>query len=226
MAVHSIPGFSPMKDKMGNFDKAIFWNDRYTDEETIWGGEPSQTTVECEKIFSERNVQDILIAGIGYGRNGKYFTQKGYAVDGIEIAEEAIHIGKTFAPEIHFIKGDILNTNLSKKYDAVFCYDVMQLFLKREREIIVENCITHLKSNGILMLSCLSIEDASYGIGKAIEKNTFEIKAGLTMHFADNTEMQNIHPKLAIITLAYDIEKETVRTGKARSRIYGLYHIK
>jgi SAM-dependent methyltransferase len=79
---------------MANSGTEYFWNNRFIDKKIIWGIEPSKTTIDCEKIFKKNNIKDILVIGIGYGRNGKYFAKKGYNVDGIEISDEAICIGK------------------------------------------------------------------------------------------------------------------------------------
>jgi 2-polyprenyl-3-methyl-5-hydroxy-6-metoxy-1,4-benzoquinol methylase len=206
-------------------NKETFWNDRFSHRNIMWGIEPSETAIHFEALLREHNYRDILIMGAGYGRNGKYFTGKGYCVDGIEFSETAIHTGRTFAPEIHFIKGDILNTELPKKYDAVFCYDIMQLFLRAERKIIVENCIKHCKNNGMIMISCLSRNDVLFGKGAEIEENTFEIAEGLTVHFSDEAEMNNMNKRLKKIKLEYTAEKEHTGIEKERHRIYGIYII-
>jgi 2-polyprenyl-3-methyl-5-hydroxy-6-metoxy-1,4-benzoquinol methylase len=201
-----------------------FWDKRFMEEQYIFGREPGNITALCEKTFKENNVKDILIMGIGYGRNGKYFVENGYNVDGIEISDEAINIGRRFAPEINFINGSVLDINLNKWYDAIFCYDIMQLFQKKERKIITTNCIKHCKENGIIVLSCLSRNDILFGRGNEIEENTFEIKEGLTVHFSDEEEMKNIDEVLNVLKIEYLTEK---REGeKERNRIYGIYSIR
>jgi SAM-dependent methyltransferase len=211
---------------MESYDKETFWNSRFSDKKTIFGTESSEITVECEKVFKEHGITDILIIGIGYGRNGKYFVEKGYRVDGVEISEEAITIGKTFILEINFIKGDILDTELDKKYGAVFCYDMMQLFLKHEREKIIENCIRFCKTDGLIMVSCLSEEDILFGNGNEIEENTFEKMNGLYIHFSNEAEMGNLDKRLETIKSGYFRERSITETEKERSRIYGIYKIK
>jgi SAM-dependent methyltransferase len=201
-----------------------FWNKRFMEKQYIWGSKPSIIAILCEKIFKENNVKDILIMGVGYGRNGKYFIENGYNVDGIEISEEAINIGKQFSQKINFINGSVLDISLNKKYDAIFCYDIMQLFQKNERKRIVENCIKHCKGNGIIMLSCLFNNDILFGRGNEIEENTFEIKEGLTVHFSNEEEMKNIDEELNVIKIEYSVEK--IEGEKERNRIYGIYNIK
>ena len=211
---------------MENNIREIFWNNRFLDKKIIFGTDPAKIAIDCEKIFGENNIKDILIMGIGYGRNGKYFTEKGYCVDGIEISDEAINIGKAFAPEINFIKGNVLKTELYKKYDAVFCYDILQLFLKYERKILIKNCIKYCKDNGMIVFSCLSKDDILFGNGSEIEENTFEVNDGLYIHFSNEFEMNNLNNKLEIIKLEHFKQKDNVGIEKERSRIYGIYKTK
>lgn len=58
-----------------------FWENRYLEEGEIWGQNPS---LSCEKILKYTNDNpDILIPGIGYGRNAKFFVDKGFKVKGL-----------------------------------------------------------------------------------------------------------------------------------------------
>ena len=40
-----------------------YWNKRFQNEKLMWGAEPSNVAVACEKIFRENNVKHILIMG-------------------------------------------------------------------------------------------------------------------------------------------------------------------
>ena len=200
-----------------------YWNNRYLSEKSIWGTNPAKIINICDEIFNKYNIRDILIMGIGYGRNGKYFSENNYNVDGIEISDEAIKIGKTFAPEVNFFKGNVLNTNLNKTYGAVFCYDIIQILLKNEREALVEQCIKHCKSNGLIMISCLSKKDVLYGRGKRIEENTFtnDSEKELHFHYSDEAEMEKIHPGLKPIKT--ENFREEYEGGITKDRIFCIY---
>jgi 2-polyprenyl-3-methyl-5-hydroxy-6-metoxy-1,4-benzoquinol methylase len=195
-----------------------FWNERYARERLIWGTDPSGITILFEEYLRRNNANDILIMGVGYGRNGKYFTEKGYNVDGIEISEEAVKIGKVFDPKINFIKGSILDFDAGsgKKYDAVFCHDILQLFPKDARKTIIRNCAGNCKDNGLILISCISDKDMLYGKGKKLEENTFEIKEGRVMYFSGEEQMKNIGKGMELIKLDSFIEE-------GRGRIYGIY---
>ena len=165
--------------------------------------------------------------GIGYGRNGKYFADNNYAVDGIEYSEEAITLGKMFCPQIKFINASALNVKLNRKYNAVFCYSIVHLFTENDRNTLLENCIQHCKENGIIAVSCCSVDDKTYGIGNEIEKNTFEIKPGKILHFYTEEEIKNISDKLECI--AVDHTTENIETDERREEykmIYGIYKIR
>jgi hypothetical protein len=112
---------------------------------------------------------------------------------------------------------------LYKKYDAIFCYDILQLFLKHERKIIIENCIKYCKDNGMILFSCLSKEDILFGNGTEIEENTFEVNNGLYIHFSNEFEMKNLNRNLEMIKLEHFKQNDTVDITKERSRIYGIY---
>jgi hypothetical protein len=49
-----------------------FWDKRFMEERYIFGCEPGDIAILCEKTFKENNVKDILIIGIGYGRTGNF----------------------------------------------------------------------------------------------------------------------------------------------------------
>lgn len=204
-----------------------YWNNRFLKEKLIWGVVPSNVSTICEKYFRENNVKNILIMGIGYGRNGKYFIENGYNVDGVEYSEEAINLGKQFCPEINFINGSVLDMALPKKYDAIFCYSVMHLFTENDRFKLLDNCINHCIKNGIIVISCFSTKDKTFGTGSKIEENTYEIKQGKIVHFFDEKEIINISDKLENILYDYSSEKiEAEERMDEYNMIYGIYRTK
>ena len=163
--------------------------------------------------------------GIGYGRNGKYFIEKGYTVDGVEYSEEAISLGKEFCPQINFINGSVLNIDLNKKYDAIFCYSILHLFLSGDRRLILENCLKHCKEDGVIIISCCSLRDKTFGTGIKAEDNTYEIKQGKLIHFFNEEEMRNISKKLDNQKIGYSLEKiETKDRREEYNMIYGIYN--
>jgi 2-polyprenyl-3-methyl-5-hydroxy-6-metoxy-1,4-benzoquinol methylase len=201
-----------------------YWNERFINEQFIWGIEPSEICSICDKYYNEYKVKNILIMGVGYGRNGKYFINKNYNVDGIEISEEAIRLGKKFEPKIKYIKGSVLDINIEEKYDGVFCYDLLHLFIKSDRETIIEKAIDCCKTNGIIMFSCFSVNDKTYRNGKEIEYNTYEVKKNKTVHFYDKESMETINKRLEPIEINEICDKiETENRKEEYELVYGIY---
>jgi 2-polyprenyl-3-methyl-5-hydroxy-6-metoxy-1,4-benzoquinol methylase len=195
------------------------WNDMFQKKNMFWGSEPSSVVKITEKVFSENNVKTILVIGAGYGRNAKYFSDRNYTVDGLEYSNEAINIGKKFAPKVNFIYSSIFDdNNMNKKYDGIFCHSFIHLLKKEERNIIMEKCIENINDNGIIMVSCCTKEHTSYGMGKLIEENTFEIKDNLVLHFFDEEELKHIDRRL-----------EPLKIGTLNEEykfIYGIFKIR
>jgi SAM-dependent methyltransferase len=201
-----------------------YWDVRFQNEGLMWGIEPSDVVVRCEQKFKENSVKDILIMGIGYGRNGKFFIENGYNVDGIELSEEAIKLGESFCPKIKFINASFLDINLNKECDAILCYSILHLFKEKDRKKIIGNCIKHCRNNGLILLSCFSVNDKTFGTGNKIEDNTYEIKSGKIVHFFTESEIINIDKNLEIICYNYSIEKvETENRKEEYKMIYGIY---
>ncbi len=204
-----------------------YWNKRFIKEKLVWGIKPGNVAIESEKIFKKNDAKNILVMGIGYGRNGKIFVEHGYNVDGVEYSEEAIALGKIFCPRINFINGSVLDIDLNKKYDGIFCYSILHLFQGSDRDKLIGNCIRHCNEHGIIVISCCSTKDKTYGIGNKIEENTYEIKQGKIMHFYNEKEMLNISPKLKTLKIGY--KKERIETNERKEEynmIYGMYKVK
>ena len=80
---------------------AEFWEEAFKNKQEMWGFEPSKSTLLTFDFFQKQNLKNILIPGIGYGRNAQLFRNAGMKVTGIEISKTAIalahqHFGKIF----------------------------------------------------------------------------------------------------------------------------------
>lgn len=70
------------------------WESSFIENQMMWGFEPADSAIMAKDFFLEKNVKDILIPGIGYGRNAKVFMDNGIDVTGIEISKTAIELAK------------------------------------------------------------------------------------------------------------------------------------
>ncbi len=121
--------------------------------------------------------------GAGYGRNSEFFSQKGYAVTGIETSGEALRLTPD-ATSVKCLLGSVLEEPLeSSRYDAVYCFNVLHLFLAEERCAILKRCFEALRDGGVAFFVVFSEQESQYGKGHRIEENTYESKPGRPVHF-------------------------------------------
>ncbi|MDH6370379.1 chemotaxis methyl-accepting protein methylase [Paenibacillus sp. PastF-3] len=74
-----------------------------------------------------------------------------------------------------FILGSVLDSILEEKVDAIYCYDMLHLFLEEDRRRLVANCLEQLQPDGWLYFTSFSDEDANNGCGALLEPGTYEI---------------------------------------------------
>ncbi|GAB2776942.1 hypothetical protein GCM10027275_19870 [Rhabdobacter roseus] len=77
-----------------NPQKPEFWESSFSEKQAMWGFEPARSAVLVRDFFVEQDVRQVLIPGIGYGRNAQPFLDSGMAVTGIEISQTAIEIAR------------------------------------------------------------------------------------------------------------------------------------
>lgn len=71
------------------------WEAVFMDKQTMWGLEPTTSALLARDRFVCSGAKDVLIPGVGYGRNAKPFLERGMAVTGIEISETAIALARS-----------------------------------------------------------------------------------------------------------------------------------
>jgi len=174
-----------------------FWNAKFKDEKTVWGFEPSDSAILSKDFFLENQIKDILIPGIGYGRNAKVFQDNGINVTGIEISKSAIEIAaKENSLDMNIYHGSVTNMPFDNKlYDGIYCYALIHLLNKQERKEFIQNCFNQLKHNGYMIFIVVSKKANMFGKGKLVSKNRFELMKGLKVFFYDfdsvNQEFKN-----------------------------------
>ena len=85
-----------------------FWEENFIEKQEMWGLEPSRSAVLTKDFFAQEAVKNILIPGIGYGRNAQVFRDNGITVTGIEISKTAIELArKHFGARITIHHGSV-----------------------------------------------------------------------------------------------------------------------
>ena len=183
-------------------DKKEYWDGRFTEEGKIWGDSPSKSAHDALRLFLANNIKSVLVPGSGYGRNTKLFSSSGLDVVGVEISKTAFNMASQFDPRSKFNNGTVLDMSFdNRKYDAIYCFNVLHLFRQPERELFLQQCVRKLKDKGLAYFTVFSNEEESFGQGNETESNTFESKPGRPVHYFTEEDLRQHFHQFEIIKI-------------------------
>ena len=144
-----------------------FWESSFIENQTMWGFEPTDSAIVTKDFFLNKGVKDILVPGMGYGRNAKVFMDNGIDVTGIEISKTAIDLARQNGLELNIFHGSVADMPFDNKlYDGIFCHALIHLLNKNDREKFIKDCYNQLKPNGYMIFTTVSKEASMFGQGK------------------------------------------------------------
>jgi SAM-dependent methyltransferase len=165
-----------------------YWDGRFGREGKIWGMTPSVTAVYACERFRQHGIRNVLVPGAGYGRNALLFARAGFAVTGVEISAEAIKLAE--GQGIELVQGSFLDVPVTpRSYDAIYCYNVLHLFLEGDRKRFVTKCADALRGGGLAFFAVFSDAEPSYGKGRRVEPDTYESKPGRPVHYFSEKDL-------------------------------------
>ena len=183
------------------------WESSFIENQMMWGLEPSDSAILTKDFFLEKKVKDILIAGIGYGRNAQVFTDNGINVTGIEISKNAIELARQNGLNLNIFHGSVTDMPFDNKlYDGIFCYALIHLLNNRERDKFIKDCYNQLKPNGYMIFTTISKEAPMFGKGKQLGKDYFEIMEGMKMFFYDPDSIKQEFGNYGLIEFSEIVE--------------------
>ncbi|HRB70539.1 MAG TPA: class I SAM-dependent methyltransferase [Flavobacterium sp.] len=173
-------------------EKPEFWEASFVDKKEMWGFTPAQSTVMTNDFFVSQALKNILVPGIGYGRNAQLFRENGMTVTGIEISKTAIEIArKHYDDTLKIFHGSVTDMPFDhQKYDGIFCYALIHLLDEEERKKLIRDCYDQLEEGGYMIFTMITKEAATYGTGKYLGPDRYEIIDGVTLFFYD---LESVH---------------------------------
>lgn len=173
-------------------EKPEFWEAAFNEKQEMWGFEPAKSAVLTKDFFVQKSVRSVLIPGIGYGRNAKIFLDAGMSVTGIEISKTAIEMArKHYGTDLLIYHGSVTHMPFdNNRYEGIFCYALIHLLDSSEREKLICDCYNQLSENGYMVFTVISKEAPTYGQGKFISKDRYEMFGGVKLFFYDR---ESIH---------------------------------
>ncbi|RAK00135.1 methyltransferase family protein [Larkinella arboricola] len=169
-----------------------FWETNFIEKQAMWGFQPAKSAVLTRDFFLEKTVKTVLIPGIGYGRNAQAFREKGMTVTGIEISETAIELArKHYGTDITIYHGSVSDMPFDNtQYDGIFAYALIHLLAPKARQKLIQDCYNQLSEGGYMVFTAISKQAPTYGKGKFISKDCYEIHDGLPMFFYDTESIE------------------------------------
>lgn len=165
-----------------------FWETSFRGKGEMWGAEPADAAVATLELFEKYGLKHILIPGIGYGRNAGIFLERGFEVTGIEISQTAVDLAKkNYGAGLKIYQGSVADMPFDQdSYDGIFCYALIHLLGEAERRKLIRDCFKQLNLNGYMVFVALSKEDARYGDGERVGRDTFRTRHGVNLFFYDD----------------------------------------
>lgn len=161
------------------------------------------------KKYANGDVKTILDMGCGTGGHACLLAEKGYNVTGIDRSEDMLSIAKEKAKKtkipVDFIKADIRDFNLNKKFDIIISMFAVMGYQtsNHDFEVALSSVRRHLGSGGLFVF------DVWFGPAVLTQKPTDKIKI---IESNNKKIIRYAHPIL-------DIINHTVRVN------YNLYEI-
>lgn len=204
--------------------KPEFWESAFTEKQEMWGFEPSKSAVLTKDLFVERSVKNILVPGIGYGRNAQIFIDNRIAVTGIDISKTAIEMAaKHYSTAMIIHHGSVTDMPFDdNKYDGIFCYALIHLLDSIERMKLIRDCYNQLSENGYMVFTVISKEAQTYGQGKFISKDRYEMFGGVKMFFYDKETIHAEFDKAGLFEITEIIENYPCYLIKCRKNGNGI----
>jgi len=161
------------------------WEAAFADNQLMWGHEPTRSALVARDQFVRAGVADVLIPGVGYGRNAKPFLDAGMAVTGIEISPTAIDLARSqLKLEIPIHRGSVTDMPFDRRqYGGIFCYGLIYLLDAGGRAKLLRDCDAQLAPGGLMIFTVISKQAPMYGVGPRLGDDWYERHPGMTMYF-------------------------------------------
>jgi len=153
-------------------------------------------------LLSENNIKNVLDLGCGTGRNTIYLAQRGFKVTATDISKTGLSMTKKKAQKLGYeIKTtchDMRNMPFKDaSFDAILCSWVSGHGTHEDMVAHANEMLRVVKPGGLIFVDYPSKEDALYGLGDEIEKDTFlnnvPGEEKIPHHYSDEEEIRNIY---------------------------------
>lgn len=182
---------------------AEFWEANFIEKQEMWGLEPANSALLAKDLFIGKSVRTVLIPGIGYGRNGQVFKEQGMEVTGIEVSRTAIDLArKHYGTDMAIHHGSVTDMPFDDRtYDGIFCHGLLHLLDAHGRKKLITDCYNQLSPNGWMVFTVISKTAPTYGKGKYIGPDRYELFEGAKVFFYDRGSIAQEFAEAGLVTV-------------------------
>ncbi|QNJ98132.1 class I SAM-dependent methyltransferase [Constantimarinum furrinae] len=195
-----------------------FWETAFNDKKEMWGMNPTASAELTKDFFLKKSLKNILIPGIGYGRNAQPFITNGINVTGIEISKTAIELAKVhFGNKLTIFHGSVTEMPFeNKKYDGIFCYALIHLLDSNKRKKLIQDCYNQLTENGFMIFTAITKKAKNFGKGKLIEIDRYEFHEGAKIFYYDHESVKTEFNDFGLFEINEVIESQPMYLIKCK----------
>lgn len=191
-------------------EMSAFWDSSFMEHQAMWGFQATNSAILTKDFFLENDIKDILVPGVGYGRNAQVFMANNIKVTGIEISQRAIAIAREhYTTDLEIFHGSVTDMPFENHlYEGIFCYGLVYLLNPDQRKKMINDCFNQLKPGGWMVFSVISVNSPNYGKGKEVRKDTFEVGKGGQVFFYDTNAVKEEFDNYGLSDF-FEIEEQT-----------------
>jgi SAM-dependent methyltransferase len=168
------------------------WEPTFIKSQLMWGLEPTNSALYARDRFAQAGVKNVLIPGIGYGRNARPFLEQGMSVTGIEISETAIGLARSkLGLDMPVLHGSVSDMPFDDRvYSGIFCFGLIYLLDAAGRAKLLQDCWRQLEPGGQMIFTVISKKAPMFGRGEQRGEDVWEIVPGMKLFFYDDSSIQ------------------------------------
>ncbi|MBR1368450.1 hypothetical protein RJ53_02600 [Methanocalculus chunghsingensis] len=186
------------------------WNTDYRKRGALYGGAPFQ----LPDLPRETCVLDL---GCGNGKHLPAMEGRGWAITGIDAAEEAVRLCKR--KRVHLIIGDGRHLPFREEvFGAVIGIHILGHLTEEDRPLLIGEVKRVLGEGGVFHCTVFSRNDMRCGKGEEVEAFTFS-RQGIITHYFTEEELRTLgepFEEICITTESYQVRL----SGKLYTREY------
>ena len=188
-------------------DVTAFWDARYA-RGLVYGTEPTSIAHRLLPVLRAHQVQRLLEAGCGSGRDALFYARAGLEVTGADISEQALRWARQRAAAeglgARFVVDDLAETRLTGGFDAAIAVHLVHLQLDEVRRAMVNQLWRLTRDGGLIALVNYSTREAGFdGWQRHAEPNTRIDPKGKLVHFFTEEDLRDllVPDRFEILTL-------------------------